>query len=732
MDIWKILGIEPTKDKKEIKQAFAEKVKLVHPEEDPKGFEKLYNSYKLACKMADYSLVETKDEPSETKSSEMQVVVIDDEMEDSEYEKEFKNLFSDERISIYDLKLQILKLSILHPKKRRIIGDEIINAYDFSSKLNDEHFCGELYSMMEGGCFTWKQLEKIHKIVKNSHVDNKNPDYLLIREFRNRWRFGDDLIKIMSFLIFIVSSCFHFFTVIVATFSSAAFDSGEIIASLLFVLFEILVYAYFRRMFVRREWGNPKSLSNKMFVKAAYFSPLSMIPGLVLSVGFWHQVVIAVIAFVIIMLFVVVNDYMKNLYIIKRPIHFRSVKGEHRGEILRLLYHLSTHRLFKNIRETFSQSNIKKVMTSKSRVVAYQMIVNNYSIFYDGFVGYESWIDTSDIEKKNEMDEVIDIYMKYHSSRTMGISFMKGIKTYYNKVFNVVLLVLLYMSSKFDLIKFFMNPRWTKEVYSRHVLAVLLMIGVVLALKTIIIMRDSKDYRKYFMIDYAHWFNMAIVLAITIFEKNIAIGIAGFWLAHRLYMYILNAYTLIKLRLTQTENDIFDGVYFYTRNFINSDDAKLLIERIIECKDDNELRKNLIFNLLADDSLFVYVCKEEEFMKIFNSFISLELITNEDALFVASILNMNRKYANARKALNHLVKEYFITAIYQFPYVYVVTIGLIVLFYIIGSFINIGSPVNASLVVFATINVLFLLFIAFITNYGQRASRKYSKYVYRR
>lgn len=47
-DIWEILGIEPTSDKKIIKKAYAKKVKTCHPEEHPEEFKLLYDAYQAA------------------------------------------------------------------------------------------------------------------------------------------------------------------------------------------------------------------------------------------------------------------------------------------------------------------------------------------------------------------------------------------------------------------------------------------------------------------------------------------------------------------------------------------------------------------------------------------------------------------------------------------------------------------------------------------------------------
>lgn len=54
MNIWKILGIEPTIDKKAIRRAYAERTREVHPEEKPEEFKQLHEAYQAALGYADF------------------------------------------------------------------------------------------------------------------------------------------------------------------------------------------------------------------------------------------------------------------------------------------------------------------------------------------------------------------------------------------------------------------------------------------------------------------------------------------------------------------------------------------------------------------------------------------------------------------------------------------------------------------------------------------------------
>lgn len=50
--IWTILGVDPTNDEREIRRAYARRLKEVHPEDDPDGFKALREAYESALDMA--------------------------------------------------------------------------------------------------------------------------------------------------------------------------------------------------------------------------------------------------------------------------------------------------------------------------------------------------------------------------------------------------------------------------------------------------------------------------------------------------------------------------------------------------------------------------------------------------------------------------------------------------------------------------------------------------------
>lgn len=64
MDIWEILGIPETEDLDAIRRAYAKKLKEVHPEEDPEGFQRLHAAYQTIRRLA--RGMEEPDIPAET------------------------------------------------------------------------------------------------------------------------------------------------------------------------------------------------------------------------------------------------------------------------------------------------------------------------------------------------------------------------------------------------------------------------------------------------------------------------------------------------------------------------------------------------------------------------------------------------------------------------------------------------------------------------------------------
>jgi hypothetical protein len=62
VNIWTILGLAPTADTREIKRAYARKLKVTRPEDDPAAFQALNEAYQTALRMAQFVVVEEDEE----------------------------------------------------------------------------------------------------------------------------------------------------------------------------------------------------------------------------------------------------------------------------------------------------------------------------------------------------------------------------------------------------------------------------------------------------------------------------------------------------------------------------------------------------------------------------------------------------------------------------------------------------------------------------------------------
>lgn len=62
MNIWTLLGIAPTPDTREIKRAYARRLKVTRPEDDPAAFQELHEAYQTALQMAQFVVVDPGEE----------------------------------------------------------------------------------------------------------------------------------------------------------------------------------------------------------------------------------------------------------------------------------------------------------------------------------------------------------------------------------------------------------------------------------------------------------------------------------------------------------------------------------------------------------------------------------------------------------------------------------------------------------------------------------------------
>lgn len=172
MNCWKVLGIEPTSDKKEIKKAYARLLKQYHPEENPEEFKQIQTAYQQ-CLHPDQEVESVSYEQNIEIKQDIKTEPIsmkEDEITPPPVPK-VETLFvqNEKDVVVYQDILNSIERSL--PKKMgskeivRIFTDSKIMPY-----LEDELFCRKLEDIF---------LSRTLKYVKNS----RDPIYMYLGKY---------------------------------------------------------------------------------------------------------------------------------------------------------------------------------------------------------------------------------------------------------------------------------------------------------------------------------------------------------------------------------------------------------------------------------------------------------------------------------------------------------------------------------------------------------------------
>ena len=172
MNCWEVLGIAPTKDKKEIKKAYARLLKQYHPEENPEEFKQIQAAYQQ-CLHPDQEIESVSYEQNiESKQDiKTQPISIEEDTILPPPIPKVETLFvkDEEDVVVYQDLLNSIERSL--PKK--IGSKEIVQVFTDSKVLpylEDELFCRRLEDI-----FLSRQL----KYVKNS----RDPIYMYLGKY---------------------------------------------------------------------------------------------------------------------------------------------------------------------------------------------------------------------------------------------------------------------------------------------------------------------------------------------------------------------------------------------------------------------------------------------------------------------------------------------------------------------------------------------------------------------
>ncbi len=152
MSIWEELGIERTDNAREIKKAYAAKLKFVHPEEHPEEFQKLHEAYCIALNLA-----KTKARPHKSDAEIPQINITVDETDKTPPEFDFDKEISDYNNQIAESAQErtqdvIRRMEELYSKKGFVSKEEwfeLFNSYDVRLIKKQPVFIDALYTFLK-------------------------------------------------------------------------------------------------------------------------------------------------------------------------------------------------------------------------------------------------------------------------------------------------------------------------------------------------------------------------------------------------------------------------------------------------------------------------------------------------------------------------------------------------------------------------------------------------------
>lgn len=175
MSPWQILGIEPTKDKKEIKKAYAKLAKMYHPEENPEEFKLIQEAYQ-ACLHAEFEEIQ-EDKIDEEDVQKINPIHVEEIQDGNEIVPpripRMETLFSEEKdVSVYENILNEISQAL--PKK---IGEKevcrLFSDVHIMPFLEDETFCTMLENVLLKHEFKYvkKQSSPAFRYLSKYHMD---------------------------------------------------------------------------------------------------------------------------------------------------------------------------------------------------------------------------------------------------------------------------------------------------------------------------------------------------------------------------------------------------------------------------------------------------------------------------------------------------------------------------------------------------------------------------------
>lgn len=131
-DIWDILEISPTRDKKEIKKAYAKLTKIYHPEDAPEQFQTIQHAYKMALQYASEQTDSSLNQETNTalSSNKLKIQQVDTPIYTEDKQKKQMNVNMDKLYQMNDT---------LHVHQNKELFNEEFNINENDNNHSIEH-----------------------------------------------------------------------------------------------------------------------------------------------------------------------------------------------------------------------------------------------------------------------------------------------------------------------------------------------------------------------------------------------------------------------------------------------------------------------------------------------------------------------------------------------------------------------------------------------------------------
>ena len=600
MNIWEILGIEPTKDIKLIKKAFAEKTKEVHPEDNPEGFKMLYTAYRSALKYADDKVKKTdnnslmvfltsleditpeksvakettaKETPKSNpvieaeSKSETPVISKEDVLEKireykhrmgimvDEGEKLFKNISVDdgEIITELEVNMHILQTDIISQRYRSKIGNKVVRDAMFVDLLiaNNE-FRKEVYEMIMDGYFTISQIKEIAKIVEQIDIESTS-----IEEIKRLCSQPVHNILDSSEVTIVLL----FFDTIVKTLVSTII-MGYLVDYNIEQVYAILVCTSLNVILLFLENGK---LVDKLFGKVPpankrsrkMSSVIASICSVFLACYFiYNDIAYVIVAMVIIVVTILEVNNLKYIARIKPPIISSKFGNFEKWKISTLVEEVYKGKPYYTVVKGFNEQEIKKMKNSRERFEIHKMIMNS-PIFDLEILFDNGWMGMRKSKDAVDMDRMLVSYLDYKNSKTRFFEGHPIIGQFGYSSAALLSIISIYTAFGSQIQRLFYDPTTIdlSDKMLQNLPNVVVFVPLIFICFKMIKRKHYKEHRKYFKIDTRSMIDWLAYVVVMLLDMHNATIVAIVWITYTIlrrliyplgYRLIINKRNMVK------------------------------------------------------------------------------------------------------------------------------------------------------------------------------------------